>query len=220
MPTQLNQPPGDNPFNEPDRGPLAAPGRYTVSFAKRVESKLTPLGEPQTFEAVPLGLASLPAEDRPAVLAFQQKTARLQRAVAGALQLLEETGTRLNFIQRALLDTPKADPGLLNEAEALETRLQGLQEALTGDPVLAGRNEPTPPAILDRLGQVIYGQWTSSSAPTQTQYNGYSLAAEAFAPALNDLRKLVEVDLKALEDKLEAAGAPWTPGRIPTWQPE
>jgi len=36
---------------------------------------------------------------------------------------------------------------------------------------------------------------------------------------LDALRKLVEGDLVALEEKLEAAGAPWTPGRaIPRWQ--
>jgi hypothetical protein len=30
----------------------------------------------------------------------------------------------------------------------------------------------------------------------------------------------VEQDLFALEKKLEAAGAPWTPGRIPDWEME
>ena len=220
MPVEANQGGGDNPFDEPDRGPLAAPGMYTVSFAKRVLGKVTPLGQPQTFKTVPLGLASLPAKDVPSVLSFQQKTARLQRAVAGAIRLSNEVEGRINAIQRTLIDTPKADPKLLDEADALETRLQDLQETLTGDTVIGGHNEPTPPAIMDRLGQVIYGHWTSSSAPTQTHMEGYRLAAEAFAPVLTDLRKLVEVDLKALEDKLEAAGAPWTPGRIPVWQPE
>ncbi len=36
---------------------------------------------------------------------------------------------------------------------------------------------------------------------------------------LDELRTLVESDLVALEEKLEAVGAPWTPGRaIPRWQ--
>ena len=84
-------PPSDEPlseenlFDDPDLGPLAAPGTYRVSIAKRVDGKLTPLGEPQTFQAVPLNLASLPAQDQAAALAFHQKTARLQRALAGAV---------------------------------------------------------------------------------------------------------------------------------------
>jgi len=32
------------------------------------------------------------------------------------------------------------------------------------------------------------------------------------------LRQLIEVDLTRLEKQLEAAGAPWTPGRIPEWR--
>jgi hypothetical protein len=32
------------------------------------------------------------------------------------------------------------------------------------------------------------------------------------------LRKLIEVDIKALEKQLDAAGAPPTPGRLPDWK--
>ncbi len=32
------------------------------------------------------------------------------------------------------------------------------------------------------------------------------------------LRQLIEVDLQRLEKQMEAAGAPWTPGRIPEWK--
>jgi photosystem II stability/assembly factor-like uncharacterized protein len=219
-PVSLEAPDDDNPFNDGPQGPMAAPGTYTVSFAQRVGGKLTPLGEPQTFKAVPLGLASLPAEDVPAVQAFQQKTARLQRAVFGALRLVTETQERIDYIQKALLDTPRAEGKLADEADALETRLQDLREKLTGNRVVRSHNEADPPSIVERVGQVVGGHWSSSSAPTQTHLEGYRLAAQAFAPVLEDLRKLIEVDLKSLEDRLEAAGAPWTPGRVPTWKPE
>jgi hypothetical protein len=33
------------------------------------------------------------------------------------------------------------------------------------------------------------------------------------------LRKLIETDLKAIEKQLDAAGAPYTPGRLPEWKP-
>ena len=36
---------------------------------------------------------------------------------------------------------------------------------------------------------------------------------------LERLRKVVDVDLKRVEDAAETAGAPWTSGRIPTWKP-
>jgi photosystem II stability/assembly factor-like uncharacterized protein len=219
-PAALTEPTGDNPFNNPPVGPMVVPGKYTVSFAKRVEGKTTPLGEPQTFNTVPLGLASLPAQDFPAVLAFEEKTARLQRAVFGAAKLLKDSEERLNYIQRALLNTPKADQKLVDEAEALETRLQDLDEKLNGNPVIRAHNEADPPSIVERVSQVVGGHWTASSAPTETHKENYRLAAQAFAPVLDELRKLVEVDLKNLENKLEAVNAPWTPGRVPVWKPE
>jgi hypothetical protein len=86
--------------------------------------------------------------------------------------------------------------------------------------VVRTHNEADPPAIAERVNQVVGGHWSSSSAPTATHLENYRLASQAFAPVLADLRKLIEVDLKSLEDKLEAAGAPWTPGRLPTWQPQ
>jgi photosystem II stability/assembly factor-like uncharacterized protein len=202
------------------QGPMAAPGKYTVSFAKVVDGVTTPLGQPQTFEAVPLGLASMAAQDQASQLAFQRKTARLQRAVRGAAQAVDEARERMKYIQKAILDTPKADVKLIDRARQLDLHLQDIEVKLSGDPTLASRNEPTPPAILDRVENIVGGHWTSSSEATRTFQDDYALAAAEFAPVLEDLRRTVDVDLKGLEDQLEAAGAPWTPGRIPSWKPE
>ena len=40
------------------------------------------------------------------------------------------------------------------------------------------------------------------------------------APGIDEgkLRQLIEGDLSRLEKQMEAAGAPWTPGRIPEWK--
>ena len=77
-----------------------------------------------------------------------------------------------------------------------------------------------PPAIIDRVQGIVFGHWTSSSEATRTFQDNYSIAAAEFAPVLADLRQAVGVDMKNLEDQLESLGAPWTPGRIPTWTPE
>jgi hypothetical protein len=218
-PVSLSPPPED-PFSDPPEGPMVVPGTYTVSLAKLVDGKQTSLGDPQPFAAQPLGLATLGAEDKRALLAFQQKTARLQRAVLGAVSLTRETQTRLDYLTKAVLDTPAADPRLGEELNSMAQRLDGLRVALTGDPVLEERNEPSLPSIASRVGRVVSGQWASSSAPTQTNVGAYEIAGSAFETVLRDLRQLVEVDLKRFEAKLEQAQAPWTPGRVPNWSPE
>jgi photosystem II stability/assembly factor-like uncharacterized protein len=217
-PTTLTEPTEQNPFDEPPTGPMVAPGTYRISLAKRVEGVLTPLGEPQTFAVRPVGEVSLPAKDRAANLAFQERAARLQRAAMGAVKAAEDAQARIDLILRALQDTPGADPKLSTEVLAIGTRLQDVYEKLTGDKVVSAHNEPTPPAIIDRMQRSL--TWGSSSAPTRTQEDAYRYAAQALAPVLEDLRKLIEVDLRRLQDQMESLGAPWTPGRVPVWHPE
>jgi hypothetical protein len=85
---------------------------------------------------------------------------------------------------------------------------------------VAGYNEPTPTSIASRVRWIVQGNWTTTTAPTGTQRQSCQIAAEEFAEVLARLQTLVETDLQGLEAKAEAAGAPWTPGRVPRWQPE
>ena len=210
----------ENPFRQEPIGPLALPGSYAVSLAKRVDGQVTALAEPQSFAAEPLGSASLPAPDRAALLAFQKQTGKLQRAVLGSVEAAKEAQKRLDHLRKALDDTPAADPELAAQARALERRLKELQTELSGDRVVAKHNEPTPPSIVDRVQGIVGGHWVTTSAPTETHRRAYTIAAEQFAGVLERLRTLVEQDLAGLEDRAEASGAPWTPGRVPRWSPD
>jgi photosystem II stability/assembly factor-like uncharacterized protein len=206
---------GDGP-----EGPLASPGKYTVSLLRVVNDVATPVGPPQTFAAVPLGMSELSSQDQAAQIAFQRKTAQLQRAVLGAVQAVDEARTRLGLIRKAILQTPKADLKLTEQVRQLDLHFQEIQMKLTGDPLLAERQEATPPAIVDRIQNVVGGHWSISAAATRTWQQDYDIAAAEFAPVLEDLRKSIGVDLKGIEDQLESLGAPWTPGRLPTWTPQ
>jgi len=69
------------------------------------------------------------------------------------------------------------------------------------------------------MWHIIYSTAWSTSEPTQTAKQAYSIIAEEFVPELDKLRKL-DTDLIEIENNLEAVKAPWTPGRIPDWKPE
>jgi hypothetical protein len=96
--------------------------------------------------------------------------------------------------------------------------IRNLQIRLSGDKTVRKYNEPTLPSISERVARIVSGHWASTSAPTQTQLDNYDIAGELFEAVLADLRALIEVDLRALEAELEAAGGPWTPGRVPRWK--
>ena len=218
VPTSL-KPASADPFAPPPTGPMVVPGRYTVALAERVEGKLVPVGEPRTFEAS--GVGTIPEKDRAALLAFELKTARLQRAVRGAGEVVDEVHERLEHIERSLLDTPGKDTASLGaDARAIEARLRDIDTKLRGDRVAARYEMPTAPSITDRVEGIVGTQWTATSAPTGTSVDAYSIAADDFGAQLAALRALVGKDLKALEDKMEGAGAPYTPGRLPDWKKE
>ncbi|MBT8387658.1 MAG: hypothetical protein KJO12_09630, partial [Ignavibacteria bacterium] len=78
-------------------------------------------------------------------------------------------------------------------------------------------NEPTSLTIYDRLNEIAWGMWRTTSSPTQTQRDSYEAASEVFELLLTKIRQLIEIDLKNLETEMEKHGAPWTPGRVPGW---
>ena len=137
-----------------------------------------------------------------------------------AVEAGKEAQKRLDALKKALLETPAAPPALLAGARDIDLRLKEIQTALSGDKVLAKYQEPVPPSIVDRVQSVVHGHWSTTSAPTGTHLASYEAAAREFAPVLGKLRALVETDLQGLETKAEGAGAPWTPGRVPTWKAE
>jgi hypothetical protein len=156
--------------------------------------------------------------DRAALVEFQQKAVRLQRAASGATQAANALRPRLTAIKRAISETPSLPHSLYDTAMALEKRNNEIIRALSGDAEARRRNMITPPSINDRVGYVMGAQRMSTSRPTQTQANQYAAAAHDFEAVLTQLRQLIEVDLARLEKQLEAAGAPWTPGRVPEWR--
>src|ERR1700752_3830381 len=211
-------PPDADPDFEPPSGPLVMPGTYKTLVAKRIDGVLTPLGPAQEFQVVVEGQENMPGADRTALVEFQQKAVRLQRAVSGATQAANALRPRLPAIKRPIAETPSPPKRPNEDAMALEKRNNEILRALSGDSAARQRNMNTPPSINDRVGYVVGAQRMSTARPTQTQQNQYTAAAQDFEGVLVQLRQLIEVDLARLEKQLESAGAPWTPGRVPDWK--
>jgi photosystem II stability/assembly factor-like uncharacterized protein len=210
----------DNLWSSLPTGPMAAPGTYKVSLALWSDGKETVVGQSEVFQVVPVTNTAMTAQARAESLAFQQSVGRLQRAVLGSVEAARAARQQLSLARAAIFDTPKADAALLDNVRALDRRLRDIQVALNGDTVVARHNEPVPPSIVGRVETVVGGLLATTVPATGTQRENYRNAAEAFGPVLEQLRAIVEVEMKALGEKLEAVGAPWTPGRVPRWKPE
>ena len=172
---------------------------------------------PVRFHVTALGAEQMNDQDRAALEQFQQKVAHLDRALTGAIRTGNDVNQRMGLIHQSLRDTPGDVSGLVSRADDIQNRLRDIMRALRGDDVLRRRQENTPAAINDRINQIEDEERFSSVRPTQTHIDSYNVAAQQFGEQLSKLRQLVDVDLKKLEDDMEKAGAPWTPGHVPEW---
>lgn len=214
--------PSANPVKKADSqdesGYPVMPGRYKVTMSLYNKGELKQVAGPVEFEAKVLNNVTLPAEDRAELVAFQKKVTELNRAVQGAIESSNELKNKIALIKTALLRTENAPHNLIEEADRIAMENLKLYRKLTGDDVIAKRNEPVYPSIADRVGEVVYGMWQTTSAPTQTYRDNYRIASNEFKPVLDGLKKLIESDLKKLESELEKLKAPYTPGRLPDWK--
>ena len=108
--------------------------------------------------------------DHSALVEFEQKASRLQRAVnfAGSSQCTKTSPGRDG---RDNLETPSLPHKLQDDAAALEKRTNEILRALRGDTAAIQRNMNTPPSINERVGYIVAAQRTSTSRSTQTQVN-------------------------------------------------
>jgi photosystem II stability/assembly factor-like uncharacterized protein len=203
----------DWPFGGPPAAPYVSPGTYHVTFQTRVNGAFTPLGETQSFQVVAI---DSPSTRRMASLADQQRIADLERSVLGLNQVVTEALSRMALFKRAIDETPTADTTLQERVRVMTNRLKDAQELLGGDPTLAIRNEPTPPSLVGRLQGAVGGSWGSTlEAPTAAQLADLEVVRSKYGAILTQIRQLIQVDLKALEQSATQAGVPWTSGRFP-----
>jgi photosystem II stability/assembly factor-like uncharacterized protein len=213
-PINLNPVPNDNVFQANDVGQLVAPGEFTVTLWKYVEGVVTHLSGPEKFNARALPGSTLPA-DRPALQAWQREAAELQRSMQGASAILRDATNRVRHLKEAIMSVARPNQDFVKDARSLEMKLAAIQDKMFGDRTAERLNLDRPPSISNRLFGAIYAGYGSTSDPTTTMKDQLRIATEEYESVQAELKSVTENDLKALEQKLEAAGAPYTPGRFP-----
>jgi len=206
-----------NVFSNPDQGIMVVPGTYKVSLSKFEDGVFTQLVAPQPFEIEALNHVSLPATDKKAVQAFGKRVMELNRVVDGTNAYRAELANRIKFIKEAALLTPTVDPNVLKDIYALEKRMVNVSNAMNGDVSLLSREFDAPPSISSRVGSIMSGLISSSSAPTTTFTTSYNEAVKEFTPVYNEIRS-IDTEVRRFESLLEKNKAPYTPGRLPDWK--
>jgi photosystem II stability/assembly factor-like uncharacterized protein len=194
-------------------GPLAIPGTYTVDVTKTVDGETTELIAATEFEIEPLTFAETSEPDREAIMDFVRQAQELSKSVRGATSVADQAKEQLEAIKTVVRRSMTLDPAIEKEVRDLELKLMDIMEKFDGDPTQPRRNEPAAPGINSRIRTMMSGAMGSTEGPTGTHRRQYEIAAEQYQAVVGELEDLVENLIPKLNEKLDAAGAPWTPGR-------
>ncbi len=197
----------------------AMPGPYTVSLSMVTREGVKELAEPVDFKAEALGISTLPAKNKAALLAFQSDVSALASTMTAAENFAADLQRKVVLIRQTLHNTPGTPEDLMEKASAINQELENVMFVFEGPEARASREEipPYPMPLNRRLGALVYAHYSSTSEVTQTERDNYEILKDDLQALLKKLNN-VHQELKNLNEGLDDIGAPWTPGRIPTWK--
>ena len=203
--------PAEESFFGPLRGYLAAPGTYSATLMQRIDGKASQMTKPIEFDVVQMREGVLVGSTPDEAAAYWKEVAALERSVNGAAQAITNTFERIAHLETAL-ELTMTDGALDSELHGLKTELYDIESALNGNQAKAEVGEVGPHTIRNRLMVAGFGSAFSTYGPTPTHRRSFEIAQEEFANVRTRLNSLTSTSLPAFERKLQAAGAPWTPG--------
>ena len=201
------------PWNEPDKGYMVLPGKYTVSLSKFEDGKFTELAAPQTFNCKRLYNTDISEKDKIALDEFNKKAAELTIKITGADAWRTELVNKIGYLKKAALETEKVPTDTYSRILSAELRLEDLNRKLNGDQLRGKYEGGVPTSIKQRVEIITSGLWSTTSAPTETFIQNYG-AANGKVNELTASLKSIGEDIKQIELILEKYSAPYTPGRL------
>jgi len=212
-PINLSKPSFYNPFAGKDLGPLVEPGEYSVSMSRYHNGETKELSGPVSFTIKPLDNKVMPVTDGAKKAAFQRDVAELSRKMDGAGHMLRELANKMKHIKVAIDRVEQPSSELLASYYKLDEKVKSFRRSFYGDNIKTKLDIDQPVSPAARIGWINYEQGHSTADPTGTHIMSFNIAKEEFEPFLAELKSIVNDDLEALEQKLEDADAPYTPGR-------
>jgi photosystem II stability/assembly factor-like uncharacterized protein len=190
------------------------PGDYTVEMFKIQDGIATQMVEPVKFTAKVLNNVTLPAENRSDLVDMQNKAYHLNKVIEGTNSYLRDADEQIKKLENTILNFTNSDLSLLKELETAKSLIYQVKEVLNGNSTLQKHSEGFEPGLNERLGNLIYGFWYSTSAPTKTHLNTIALLESEFK-SLEPKLENIDATLNKVSGSLETEGSPWLPGRVP-----
>ena len=124
--------------------------------------------------------------------------------------VLNKTSQELGQMRAAAQGIRTENLRILEEIIVVENKIDILQRKINGDRLANRLDVDLPPSISDRVNRAAYGVLSSTSAPTYTQRDAHDIAHDEFQPLLEELKTILEKDIKNILNTMNRSGAPYT----------
>jgi hypothetical protein len=190
------------------------PGDYTVEIHKVIDGSLMNLIEPKKFKTVTINEPTLVAEDKSKLLDMQHRAFKVRKAITGTNNYISAAENHLKILANTVVNYAESNLEYLTEIKEANDVISEIELKLNGNSTKKKRNAAYVIGLNDRLGNLLYGFWYSTSAPTKRHLNTINLIESEFNGIYNKLSKL-DNSIKKMSKNLNDTGSPWVPGQLP-----
>ena len=203
-----------NSTTEKYSGMPILPGDYTVELHKVHNGEITELVAPVKFTAKTLDNKSLPAVNKNDLVDMQKNAFETRRVLMGADKYLDEATLQLNLLYNTIINSTNADLNHLKDIKSAQDKIYEIKKVISGNSSLQKRAAAFVPGLNERLENLLYSFWYSSSAPTKTQLGTIALIREEYKNIEKEMNS-VDNSIQQISKDLESKNSPWLPGRVP-----
>lgn len=192
---------------------LCAPGMYTAMLYKQADGEITPISESISFEVLALNKGSLESMSPADVAKFWRELEDMDKYMSATARAITNGKKRVVAMQNALT-VSNADFGdIYNQLEELRLAFISLNYELGGDKVKVEVGAKGKKTIWDRYNVASYGVYASTYGPTPLHLENIEIALQLHDEMRGKLDILLDEKIPAMENELEAIGAPWIQGQ-------
>jgi hypothetical protein len=144
--------------------------------------------------------------------AFQAEVAELRRRAAALGAELGRVQDELRRMRAAVIEAPGTDLALLARIDSASAAIASFSVRLNGDPARGSLNESEVPSISGRVFAAM-SSWETRLPPTTMARRAAESAAAELAVLSTEVARFTDATIAPLRGALDAARAPYTPGR-------
>ena len=203
-----------NPFAGISEGTLVNPGTYTVEMDLFDGISSINISKPTSFSVISLESSSMPALNRTEKVNFQRAVSMLEGKMLESANILSEAKSKIKYFKEAIkiVEAPLGELSVL--IKSVENKIKDISIRFYGNTIKSKLDIEQIPTAYSRLTSILYEQKYSTSAPTNTHIESFEIANEEFTTIYIEVKNLVKIDIKDIENKLKIIEAPHTPGRL------